>query len=277
MSVHQLTIGEIECAVLQEGAAFMDRDSVIARYPNADPADVAAALGASAPSGSLNLLYINSGGTRILADVGFGEFGPTGMGGARRRLESLGLSPADIDIVFLTHFHGDHIAGFFTPDGAAVYSGATFITMQAEWDEWMDRWAASNTDADQQNLYRFQALRQRFQFVSAGDEIAPGVAVVDLKGHTLGHAGLLVESGGERLLHVVDLLHQQFQFANFDWHFAFDTDSELAVQTRRRVLQQCADEEVLTLFYHLEFPGLGRITRADETYVWNPSRQGCGA
>ena len=66
MSVHQLTIGDIECVVLQEGAAFMDRDSVIERYPNVDPADVAAALGDSQPSGSLNLLYINSGGTRIL-------------------------------------------------------------------------------------------------------------------------------------------------------------------------------------------------------------------
>lgn len=271
MSVHQLTIGDIECAVLQEGAAFMDRDSVIARYPNADPADVAAALGDNQPSGSLNLLYINSGGTRILADVGFGEFGPAGMGGTLRGLASLGLSPADMDIVFPTHFHADHIAGFFTPDGAAVYANAAFVTMQAEWDEWMSRWAASSTVADQQNLARFKDLQHRFKFVKAGDEIAPGVTAVDLKGHTLGHAGLLVESGGERLLHVVDLLHQHFQFAYIDWHFSFDTDSDLAVQTRRRVLQHCVDEDLLTLFYHLDFPGLGKVSQEDGAFVWNPT------
>lgn len=271
MSIHQLTIGDIACAVLQEGAAFMDRDSVIARYPNVDPADVAAALGDSEPSGSLNLLAINSGGTRILADVGFGEFGPAGMGGTLRGLAGLGLSPNDIDIVFLTHFHGDHIAGFFTPDGAPVYANAVFVTMQAEWDEWMGRWAASSAEADQQNLTRFKALQDRFKFVTAGDEIAPGVTVVDLKGHTNGHAGLLIESKGERLLHVVDLLHQHFQFANINWHFSFDTDSELAVQTRRRVLQQCVDEEILTLFYHLEFPGLGKVALEDGTFVWNPA------
>ena len=271
MSVHQLTIGDIQCAVLQEGAASMDRDSVIARYPNADPADVAAALGGSQPSGSLNLLYVNSGGTRILADVGFGEFGPPGMGGALRGLASLGLSPADMDIIFLTHFHGDHIAGFFTPDGDAVYPNATYVTMQAEWDEWTGRWAASSAAADQQNLARFQALQDRFKFVSAGDEIAPGVTVVGLAGHTLGHAGLLVEAGGERLLHVVDLLHQHFQFANVDWHFSFDSDPVLAVQTRRRVLRQCADEDLLTLFYHLDFPGLGTVTQEDGTFIWNPS------
>ncbi|MYD10904.1 MAG: MBL fold metallo-hydrolase [Chloroflexi bacterium] len=271
MSVHQLTIGDIECAVLQEGAAFMDRDSVIARYPNVDPAGVAAALGAGEPSGSLNLLYINSGGTRVLADVGFGEFGPAGMGGTLRGLDGLGLSPADIDIVFLTHFHGDHIAGFFTPEGAPVYSDATFATTQTEWDEWMQRWASSDSPGDRQNLARFKAIQHRFQFVNAGDEIAPGVTVVDLKGHTLGHAGLLVESRGERLLHVVDLLHQQFQFANIDWHFVFDSDAELAVQTRRQVLQRCVDEELLTLLYHLDFPGLGKVTLEDGVFVWNPT------
>ena len=43
MTVHQLKIGDIECAVLQEGAASMDRASVAARYPNASPAEVEAA------------------------------------------------------------------------------------------------------------------------------------------------------------------------------------------------------------------------------------------
>ena len=115
-----------------------------------------------------------------------------------------------------------------------------------------------NRAGDQQNLARFTALQDRFRFVSAGDKIAAGVTVVDLLGHTLGHAGLLVESQGERLLHLVDLLHQHFQFANTGWHFSFDSDPVQAVQTRRRVLQHCAEEDLLTLFYHLDFPGLER-------------------
>ena len=83
MTVHQLKIGDIECAVLQEGAASMDRASVAARYPNASPAEVEAALGEGEPSGSLNVLYLNSGGTRILADVGFGESWSAGTWAAR--------------------------------------------------------------------------------------------------------------------------------------------------------------------------------------------------
>ena len=267
MTVHMLKIGDIECAVLQEGASFMDRASVIARYPNADPAKVDAALGDNAPSGSLNLPLITSGGARILADVGFGDAGPPGMGGVLRGLVSLGLSPADIDIVYLTHFHGDHIAGLLNEDGTPVYANARYVTTQAEWDEWMGRWAASQ---DQKQLDRFGGLRERFSFVGAGDEIAPGVTVVNLEGHTLGHSGLLLESGGERLLHVVDLLHQPFQFAHTDWHFGFDSDGALAVTTRKRVLQRCADEALLTLFYHLDFPGLGHVTVEGESFVFNP-------
>ena len=269
MSVHQLKIGDIECAVLHEGESDLIAANLAQRYPGRTAAEIDRALAGQPPSGSLNLLYIKSGWTRILADVGFGE-SAAGMGGALRGLASLGVSPGDIDIIYLTHFHGDHIAGFFNPDSTPVYPNALYLTTQAEWDEWMGRWAASNAEADKQNLARYTALRDCFNLVSAGDEIAPGVTVVDLKGHTLGHSGLLVESAGDRLLHVVDLLHQPFQFANTDWHFSFDSDPDLAADTRRNTLERCAAEGILTLFYHMPFPGLGQVSVEGDAYVWNP-------
>ena len=271
MSVLQLQIGDIACAVLQEGSAFMDRATLAERYPNATPAEVEAALGEGEPSGSLNLLLVNSGGERILADVGFGDSGLPGMGGTLRGLAQMGLSPADIDCIFITHFHGDHIAGLCHADGTPVYANARYITLQAEWDEWMGRWSASDAPLDHLLQERFRGLQHRFTFINAGDEIAPGVTAVDLAGHTLGHAGLLVESKGQRLLHVVDLLHQAFQLRHLDWHFGFDSDGAMAVDTRKRVLAQCADEGILTLFYHLEFPGLGTVTRDGEGYAFEPA------
>ena len=269
MTVHQLKIGDIECAALHEGESDLIANHLAARYPGVSQAQIDAALAGRKPSGSLNLLYIKSGSTRVLADVGFGESTP-GMGGALRGLDSLGVAPADIDIVFLTHFHGDHIAGFFNAAGDPVYANALYVTAQAEWDEWMGRWAASTAEIDQQNLTRFTALRDRFKLVNAGDEVAPGVSVVDLQGHTLGHSGLLVQSGGDRLLHVVDILHQPFQFARTDWHFSFDSKPELAVATRRKTLQRCADEGILTFFYHMPFPGLGTVSSEAGSFKWNP-------
>ena len=269
-NVHELAIGDIQCAVVCDGSVTMTSAELAGRYPNATQDQIEAALGSGESQSSLNLLYINSGGTRILADVGFGTAGPPMMGQTSTALESIGVAAADIDIVYLTHFHGDHIAGLFDADGSPSYPNARYVTTTAEWDEWMGRWAAGNTANDQLQLDRFNALRDKFSFRADGDEIAPGVTVVNLEGHTLGQSGLLVESKGEQLLHVVDLLHQPFQFANIDWHFSFDSDSELAVITRRKILQHCADTGLLTLFYHLPFPGLGRVNKRGDVFTWQP-------
>jgi len=270
MSVHQLKIGDIECAVLHEGESDLIANNLAARYPDVSQAQIEAALAGHKPAGSLNLPFISSGGTRILVDVGFGAAGGATAGNTESALNSIGIKLADVDIVFLSHFHGDHIAGLVADEGPMEFPKARFVTTQAEWDEWIGRWSASDAPGDQKNLERFTSLRDRFSFVSAGEEIAPGVTVVDLKGHTQGHAGLLLESGGDRLLHVVDLLHQPFQFAHTDWHFSFDSDPELAVETRRRILKRCADEGILTLFYHMPFPGLGTVSEEDGVFRWNP-------
>ena len=267
---YPITVGEIQCAVLHEGSSTATSESLVQRYPGRSQGDIEAALGGVESEGSLNLLYVASRDTRILADVGFGAAGPPTMGQTNTALASIGVTPQDIDLVYLTHFHGDHIAGLFGGDGNPAFPNASYACTRAEWDEWTGRWAASRSAGDQQQLDRFQALRDKFTFFEDGDEIAAGVSVVNLEGHTLGHSGLLVESGGERLIHVVDLLHGAFQFAHTDWQFVFDSDGGLAATTRRRVLQRCAEEDLLTLFYHLKFPGLGKITVKGNAFDWHP-------
>ncbi|MCY4465938.1 MAG: MBL fold metallo-hydrolase [Chloroflexi bacterium] len=270
MKAHPLTIGEIDCTVLQDAEFSKTSEKLAERYPTVSPAEIEAALDGAEALDSINCLLINSGGTRILADVGFGGGWEATKGSLHSALNGIGVGLADIDIVYLTHFHGDHVAGLVVEEGRLEFSNARFMTTAAEWDEWMGRWAASDSPQDRKNLELFSSLQDRFTFVASGDEIAPGVSVVDLAGHTLGHTGLLVKSAGERLLHVVDLLHQAFQLQHLDWPFVFDSDPDLAAETRRRTLQRCADEGILTLFYHLPFPGLGTVARDGAGYAFMP-------
>src|SRR5439155_7953617 len=52
-----------------------------------------------------NALVVEAGSTRVLLDCGFGPMV------VEKRLARLGLVPADIDAVVVTHEHSDHIGG----------------------------------------------------------------------------------------------------------------------------------------------------------------------
>lgn len=268
---YQFSVGDFTCATLHEGGGTVDISGLVNRYPNVSQEEIIEAFGDETKTqNSINPFYIDNGSTKILADVGFGEARRPEMGQVEPALASIGVSAADIDIVFLTHFHGDHIAGLLTPDGKPAFPNARYITTQAEWNEWIPRWEASTQDGHKQQLAMMRTLEDRFTWVNEGDEITTGVSVVAIPGHTLGQAGLLVESNGERVLQLVDVLHNAIQFKHTDWQFAFDSDGELGVKTRNDILQRCADEQLLTVFHHLPFPGIGHVIKNGDSFVWQP-------
>jgi glyoxylase-like metal-dependent hydrolase (beta-lactamase superfamily II) len=268
---HRITVGDATCVALHEGGGIVDLAGLKGRHPNVPEADLIAALGGKAESiNSLNCLYVDINGTKILADTGFGEARRPPMGNVEPALASMGVQPEDMDIVFLTHFHGDHIIGLVKNDGTPTYPNARYVTSNAEWQEWMARWGASEQEMHKQLLSMMQSLEDKFSFVDDGDEVAPGVTAVHVPGHTLGMCGLLVESNGERFIHLADMLHQTFQFAHTDWGFAADSNSAMGTETRTRMLERCATENLLTMFYHLPFPGIGHVQKAGEAYTWQP-------
>jgi glyoxylase-like metal-dependent hydrolase (beta-lactamase superfamily II) len=115
-----------------------------------------------------------------------------------------------------------------------------------------------------------EVVRENVVLFEAGDDIIPGVKTVPAYGHTPGHTGLMIESNGERLLCAVDILHRRAQFVHPEWSMSFDTDTSVSVPTRRHVLQQAADENLLMHLYHMPFPGLGHVSVEGEGFRWEP-------
>lgn len=269
--VHQFQVGQIRCAVLHEGGGEILAENVPTSYPNvAAEAVIEALRGAATLRNSLNPLYVETASERLLVDVGFGVQRRPAMGNLIGSLSMIDRTPADISVIFLSHFHGDHIIGLFDEDGERLYPHARYVAHQAEWEEWLPRWQQSSDAADQVRARLMLSLGADVTLVGDGDPIIEGVTVVAAPGHTLGHSGVLVESNGERLIDLVDLLHRVPQFAYPEWHFVWDSDAVMGAASRRALLRRCADEQLLTVFYHLPFPGLGYVLQDGSAFAWEP-------
>lgn len=99
------------------------------------------------------------------------------------------------------------------------------------------------------------------------DEIGAGLTFVDTAGHTPGHVSVLLKSGGEQLMIGGDVLSQSVvSFAKPEWAWGPDYESDKAIASRRRTLDQLATDKIRLLGYHLPWPGLGRVERKDGAY-----------
>lgn len=277
MPVHRFTIGSIEAMVIADGMNPKSPEEAVSneRYPNAPQAELEAALqyhretGISTES-AMNILLLNVDGKRILVDTGMSMRSPSpNYGHLMMTLAELNIAPQKIDVVYITHFHGDHIAGLLDETMQPSFPNAKIYAPKAEWEAFMSS-AALEKAGDNAKRYTviLEPLKERFEFFDYGDDIASGVRVVDMRGHSLGHSGLLIESQGEKLLHCADLLHIPAQMIYPNWHIHFDADGDLAEKSRREQLAFAADSGCLTLFYHLPFPALGYVKRAGDSFRW---------
>jgi glyoxylase-like metal-dependent hydrolase (beta-lactamase superfamily II) len=261
-------LGGLRCHVLLDGATTLGREGILRRYPHASEAEYRAAFAAVGRSldeadSSFNLLLIEHDGERTLVDAG--EGGKPKGGEVIASLHEAGMTPEAITQIILTHTHRDHVLGLTTHDGAPVFPNARYNISQPEMAYWRGRVAAGEVD-DGAILAMMDAAGVRL--IEMDEQIAPNIRAIPLPGHTPGQIGLRIESEGETLLHLADALHQPFQFAHPEWSPTFDLDTSVSVPTRRAALARAADEHALTLLYHLTFPGLGRVGRADEAFAW---------
>jgi glyoxylase-like metal-dependent hydrolase (beta-lactamase superfamily II) len=93
-----------------------------------------------------------------------------------------------------------------------------------------------------------------------GKEIAPGITPISAYGHTPGHTGFVVASGNQSLLVLGDTTNHPWLFERHpQWQGSFDIDGAMAVETRRRMLDRAAADQMLV---RLSFPVyLGAIAK----------------
>jgi glyoxylase-like metal-dependent hydrolase (beta-lactamase superfamily II) len=280
-SFYRSKLGDFEITVVNDGARAIPLPPTFVR--NVSNAEVlAAAEAAYMPKGSIvapfNPIVVNTGAKLVLIDTGYGPgIAPT-VGLLPATLAAAGIDPKAIDIVLISHMHGDHVLGLKTPDGALAFPNAEIKVPAIDWTYWMSDENMSKAPEGFQkasfgfNRKIFSNFADKVTRFDWGKEVAPGITAVDSSGHTPGHTAFVIASGSGRLFFQGDVCNVPDLFLrNPEWQVMFDSEPEKAVATRRRIYDMASAEKILVSGYHFPFPGLGYIEKAGTGYRFVPA------
>lgn len=264
-------VGDAKVWCIPEAVRAMDVNSIF----SVDPAVLRRFVpDGQAPSAILTFLY-QTGGKLVLADTGLGTPTGTGSNHILDGLAAIGFTPERVDVVVVTHMHGDHIGGLLVDDKPA-FPNAVMKLGKMEHDYWLSEknreenpGRAGNFDLARKVVDGYRSKMELFDF---GDEIAPGLVAMEAIGHTPGHTALYLQSNGEKLLCFADLIHAAaLQFPRPDMSPRYDMDPETAQLTRLRYLKMAAEEDVPVCGMHLPMPGIGRVEKTgDNSFEFVP-------
>lgn len=187
---------------------------------------------------SVSAFLLETDGKRILFDTGMGAPDSRLLAG----LSAIGVTPADIDYIYLTHLHGDHIGGMMRGD-TVVFPRAEVYAARQEHDGWLQM----PDEKKAQVVTTMDAYRERLHLVAYGDTLPGGIVAMDCAGHTPGHTAY--RAG--RFLIVGDLVHgAALQLAHPEICAAYDMDPTAAVERRRYFLDYARRENLLLAGMH---------------------------
>jgi glyoxylase-like metal-dependent hydrolase (beta-lactamase superfamily II) len=274
---HRFRVGELECDVFQTAKTDFAVSHAFGSTPTEEIVAAIQAEGRDATNYPflINLLYVKTPEHQFLVDAGAGK---TDMDAETddlaNDLNALGIDPAAIDTVIITHAHWDHYAGLHDSNGNLTFPNAHYFIGKIEWDFCTADAQLASTDENDPNPANVKKillpLQERITFIENEAEILPGVYALAAPGHTIGQIAVLITSNGEGLLHVADVTHHPFQVEHPNWTLGYDPLREESRQTRHRLVERAAKDNLLWMGYHFPFPAIRHVAKETDGFHWQP-------
>ena len=276
--VYRMMLGDFEVTALSDGTVALPfttllrgitkerAEGLLARSFLKDPIET-----------SVNAFLINTGSKLVLIDAGAGTFfGPT-LGRMPAALKAAGYQPDQVDEIYITHLHGDHVGGLLA-DGKVAFPNAVVRVEKGDADHWLSAAKRDAAPQDQRSAFEgaMAAIKPyadagRFRPFEGDTTLIPGVRAIVTRAHTPGHAIYAVESKGQKLVLWGDLMHLgAVQFVDPMVTVEFDTDQKAAARERQKVFAGAAKEGHWVGAPHLPFPGIGHLRAEGKGYVFVP-------
>ncbi len=226
---------------------------------------------------ALGALLVKAHGKHILIDTGIGNKGdekffdiyavdrrPT----IEESIAKIGVTPREIQMVINTHFHFDHAGGNTTllKDGSIVptFPNAEYYAQRDEW-----RFAITPNERTQRSylLENYEVLSKlgRLNLLDGTAEILPGIRVIKTPGHTEHHQSVIVQSEGETVCFLGDLIPTSSHLP-LPYIMAYDLFPLTTLETKRRLLDEAYEEQWLLFFQHDPRVRMGRLEKIDGRY-----------